>query len=676
MRSKLHAVPAGVLLAAVVTAALSAQETKRDTLFRRLLDMPTLVKGGSVQARWMADSASFWYIDSAPDRTVALVVDPRGNSVPRCSMSPGFVSRFGPLSGTSRPTRDSRSPRSASPTARSRSGSRSKEGTGSSIATPTRSGRSRRSRRPIGRKSSLSWYGGHFRRPNPDLYRAAITPTAAGSRANRRQSLLRAATDGRSEPLTSGGVPDFGWSLAASRWSPNGIHLATVKYDNRGVHKVPLLHWLKPLEEVEWSRSPRRADRFPIHEPQIIDVLGRRLIRVAPGTALDRPCYPVAWAARRVGGVSSTGSPATCGSSRSSAPRWRPGQTPRRPYRNPAHVHQGHRFQSRLDRPLHAARRRQALPLHLGARRLGSHLPLLDRRHPDPPADRAARGRCCRSSRRTPRAGGSTSPDTRSPRGLTTPTSTGSGSTAGVPAADRRHRHPQRAVLAVEGVFHRHPLERRPAPDGGLRSAEGKLIRVLSKATIDSLLALGWKPPEEFVVKAADSTTDLHGVLFKPFDFDPNRKYPIIEYIYGGPQTVNAAACLHPELGAGAGVRAAGLHHAGSRCPRHAGARQGVPGCGVPQFRTERDPGSCRGAQAAGRGAALHGPGPSGDLRRLVGRLYDDPGPGDRSGDLPRGRGHVPGRGDVRPRHGRHRGLHGPGRAQPRRATTTGRAFG
>ena len=40
-----------------------------------------------------------------------------------------------------------------------------------------------------------------------------------------------------------------------------------------------------------------------------------------------------------------------------------------------------------------------------------------------------------------------------------------------------------------------------------------------------------------FVVKAADGITDLHGVMFKPYDFDPNKKYPIIEYVYPGPQT-------------------------------------------------------------------------------------------------------------------------------------------
>ncbi|MCH8203262.1 MAG: S9 family peptidase, partial [Proteobacteria bacterium] len=45
-----------------------------------------------------------------------------------------------------------------------------------------------------------------------------------------------------------------------------------------------------------------------------------------------------------------------------------------------------------------------------------------------------------------------------------------------------------------------------------------------------------WSPPEEIVVQAADGKTDLYGVLYKPYDFDRERKYPVIEYIYGGPQ--------------------------------------------------------------------------------------------------------------------------------------------
>jgi dipeptidyl-peptidase 4 len=65
--------------------------------------------------------------------------------------------------------------------------------------------------------------------------------------------------------------------------------------------------------------------------------------------------------------------------------------------------------------------------------------------------------------------------------------------------------------------------------------ADGTLLRTLSKMDITDLCAVGYTPAEEFTVKAADGTTDLWGVLYKPFDFDACRSYPVIEFIYGGP---------------------------------------------------------------------------------------------------------------------------------------------
>ncbi len=70
-----------------------------------------------------------------------------------------------------------------------------------------------------------------------------------------------------------------------------------------------------------------------------------------------------------------------------------------------------------------------------------------------------------------------------------------------------------------------------------LRRADGSLLQVLATADISGLAQLQWRAPEEFVVKAADGETDLWGVLFKPYDFDPSKKYPVIEAIYGGPQS-------------------------------------------------------------------------------------------------------------------------------------------
>jgi dipeptidyl aminopeptidase/acylaminoacyl peptidase len=69
-----------------------------------------------------------------------------------------------------------------------------------------------------------------------------------------------------------------------------------------------------------------------------------------------------------------------------------------------------------------------------------------------------------------------------------------------------------------------------------LRNSDGKLLQTLSKANIDRLAEIQWKEPEEFVAKASDGKTDLYGLIYKPFDFDPNKQYPVIDFIYGGPQ--------------------------------------------------------------------------------------------------------------------------------------------
>ncbi|MGH7620211.1 MAG: DPP IV N-terminal domain-containing protein, partial [Gemmatimonadaceae bacterium] len=75
------------------------------------------------------------------------------------------------------------------------------------------------------------------------------------------------------------------------------------------------------------------------------------------------------------------------------------------------------------------------------------------------------------------------------------------------------------------------------APQSALRDANGTLVIALEKADISKLLATGWKPPIPIKVKAADGTTDLYGMLFRPTNFDPSKKYPIINNAYPGPQS-------------------------------------------------------------------------------------------------------------------------------------------
>jgi dipeptidyl aminopeptidase/acylaminoacyl peptidase len=74
-------------------------------------------------------------------------------------------------------------------------------------------------------------------------------------------------------------------------------------------------------------------------------------------------------------------------------------------------------------------------------------------------------------------------------------------------------------------------------PVAVLREANGTQRLELEKADISKLLAAGWKPPMPFTVKARDGRTDLYGLMFKPTNLDPSKKYPIVNHIYPGPQS-------------------------------------------------------------------------------------------------------------------------------------------
>ncbi|MBO9633426.1 MAG: DPP IV N-terminal domain-containing protein [Chitinophagaceae bacterium] len=74
-------------------------------------------------------------------------------------------------------------------------------------------------------------------------------------------------------------------------------------------------------------------------------------------------------------------------------------------------------------------------------------------------------------------------------------------------------------------------------PRSTLYAADGRKVMDLETADLSSLMATGFKFPEPFKVKADDGITDIYGVMYKPMDFDSTKKYPVIEYVYPGPQT-------------------------------------------------------------------------------------------------------------------------------------------
>lgn len=83
-------------------------------------------------------------------------------------------------------------------------------------------------------------------------------------------------------------------------------------------------------------------------------------------------------------------------------------------------------------------------------------------------------------------------------------------------------------------------------PRAIVMDGNGRLVMDLEKTDCTKLYEWGWKAPEMFVTKSADGVTDIEGVMWKPIDFDPNKKYPIIANVYPGPQTESVTTTFSP----------------------------------------------------------------------------------------------------------------------------------
>ena len=191
---------------------------------------------------------------------------------------------------------------------------------------------------------------------------------------------------------------------------------------------------------------------------------------------------------------------------------------------------------------------------------------------------------------------------------------------------DAKERHDVQVAPSKEFFIDTHSSVGRPVAVE-LMSADGTFLRTLSKADIDALIKeLKWSPPEEFVVKAADGKTDLYGVLYKPYDFDPNKKYPVIEVIYGAAAEV-PHTFTHPHGVDFHAEHAQALAQLGFIAfqvdNRHLGKRAGkeVLERNPWQHRPTRNTRSCGYARTVGRKTPLHGSEPGGHIRPFMGRV-------------------------------------------------------
>jgi dipeptidyl aminopeptidase/acylaminoacyl peptidase len=83
-------------------------------------------------------------------------------------------------------------------------------------------------------------------------------------------------------------------------------------------------------------------------------------------------------------------------------------------------------------------------------------------------------------------------------------------------------------------------------PRTELRRSDRQWVMEVEKTDISGLVEAGWKPPEVFVAKGRDNRTDIWGMIIRPMDFDPAKKYTVIEYIYAGPHSSHVPKTFSP----------------------------------------------------------------------------------------------------------------------------------
>lgn len=104
--------------------------------------------------------------------------------------------------------------------------------------------------------------------------------------------------------------------------------------------------------------------------------------------------------------------------------------------------------------------------------------------------------------------------------------------------------------VSVSGDFQSYTLTRSRVDLAAVtevrRTSDSTVVSLIEKADDASARAAGWRPPEAFMAKARDGKTDIWGLIYKPSNFDPSRKYPVLEFIYAGPHSSFVQKAFNP----------------------------------------------------------------------------------------------------------------------------------
>lgn len=535
---------ASIGLHAALVPAQEASQAEREAMYYRYLEFPSYVKGGSIQPHWMADGSSFWYAEGAPANTVIWKVDPVANTKTPLFDTARLRRALTPLLGHEPPYQ-------ALPfeTFTFVDGEKAVKFTveGKEFTlqldtyTITRAPalsegeESRFAPKAVGK----GFVGGA---PGWADVMEVLSPDRRWFAGIKEHNLyLRSTFDGRSESLTTDAIEDYAWTVDDAHWSPDSLKLAVKKLDARQAAKIPIVHWLKPTEEVEWVYPHRTMTGDPMRQPElfVIDILSKRQIRIDTGEERNQYLHILGWlpdgsellflrADRWLKKLDLMAADPNTGATRVIVSETQETfvvgiQLTYRQWIDGVGLFtlllDGKRF------------------VWMSERDGWNHLYLYDMQ--GNLLRRLTEGAfpVVRVVAVDEKAGWvyfTAHGDRQRPydNHLYRVSLEGKDFTRLTEASGY---HEVKFAPSKEFFLDTHSNTQRP-PAVELRKADGMLLQTLSRANIDALQELKWKPPEEFVVKAADGKADLYGVLYKPYDFDPSKKYPVIESIYAGPQ--------------------------------------------------------------------------------------------------------------------------------------------
>jgi dipeptidyl aminopeptidase/acylaminoacyl peptidase len=367
--------------------------------------------------------------------------------------------------------------------------------------------------------------------------------------------VVRSTVDGRAVPITDDGTAEQEWrfdspsamTAALGRsgrplcWSPDGRQVAAYKVDLRGVYQAPQVHYLKGKDEVVHRYMAKAGDVMERVTLYVVDTRGKPPVELDLGDTTDTYPVSVAWLPDGSGLVVFQLS-RDCRSARVLLADTATGET-RELFREegPSFLRIQHDVYSQLGEPkvglmltpdgtqlvwqsdrsgwrhyylygIDGSFVRQLTDGDWPVEDLltieGGYLYFTGHRDQSRPYDLHVY--------RVPLAGGEVEALTDEP---------------GV--------HEVVFAPSFEVFLDRYSTPTQP-PVVELRTIDGRRLAELTRMDISKLEEAGYTPPEQFTVTAADGETELWGVLFKPHDFDESKRYPVIEYIYGGPQSVTA----------------------------------------------------------------------------------------------------------------------------------------